>query len=65
MLLVVNGVEEQCAFSTLAGLVSAKGLRTGSLVVELNGMIIKQEHWQTTGLQDGDQVELLNFVGGG
>ena len=64
MLLVVNGVEEQCACSTLAGLVSAKGLRTGSLV-ELNGMIIKQEHWQTTGLQDGDQVELLNFVGGG
>lgn len=65
MLLVVNGVEEQCAGATLADLVISKELHAGSLVVELNGMIIKQEHWQTTGLQDGDQVELLNFVGGG
>ncbi|MDO5675468.1 MAG: sulfur carrier protein ThiS [bacterium] len=65
MLLKVNGVEEECADTNLAELVAAKGLRRDSLVVELNGSIIKQELWQTTGLHDGDQVELLNFVGGG
>ena len=65
MRLQVNGVEEECACATLAELVAAKGLAAGSLVLELNGMIIRQEHWQVTALHDGDQVELLNFVGGG
>ena len=65
MRLIINGGEEDCAASTLDALVTTKGLRRESLVIELNGVIIKQEHWQTTGLSDGDRVELLNFVGGG
>ena len=65
MRLIINGGEEDCAAPTLDALVTAKGLRRESLVIELNGAIIKQEHWQSTGLADGDRVELLNFVGGG
>ena len=65
MRLIINGGEEDCAAPTLDALVTTKGLRRESLVIELNGVIIKQEQWQSTGLSDGDRVELLNFVGGG
>jgi sulfur carrier protein len=33
--------------------------------VELNGKILKQEHWQSTLLQAGDRLEILVFMGGG
>ena len=65
MRLIINGGEEDCAAPNLDALVAAKGLPRASLVIELNGAIIKQENWQSTGLSDGDRVELLNFVGGG
>lgn len=65
MHLVINGSEEQSDSATLADLIDRKGLRRDSLVVELNGAIVKQQQWAATTLQDGDRVELLNFVGGG
>ena len=49
----------------IAELVVHKRLVAGSLVVELNQQIIKQEQWPFTSLKDGDSLELLNFVGGG
>lgn len=36
-----------------------------SAIAEYNGEIIPQEHWLTTILKEGDQVEILKFVGGG
>ncbi len=65
MHLVINGSEEQSDSATLADLIDRKGLRRDSLVVELNGAIVRQQQWAATTLQDGDRVELLNFVGGG
>ncbi len=65
MQLIVNGIKETGMGATLADLVAAKKLSKESLVVELNGLIIKEEHWAHATLKDGDQVELLNFVGGG
>lgn len=34
-------------------------------IMEYNGEILPQDQWRTTLLKDGDQVELLKFVGGG
>ena len=65
MHLVINGSEERWDSATLADLIDRKGLRRDSLVVELNGAIVRQQQWAATTLQDGDRVELLNFVGGG
>ncbi|NLZ17716.1 MAG: sulfur carrier protein ThiS [Desulfobulbaceae bacterium] len=65
MHLILNGNTEECACTTLAELIDHKGLHKEALIVELNGAIIKQEQWPATTLQDGDQLELLNFVGGG
>ncbi|MBV5316507.1 MAG: sulfur carrier protein ThiS [Desulfobulbaceae bacterium] len=65
MEIIINGQTEQSPPGTIAELVTRKGLAPGSLVVELNQTIIKQEQWQTTSLKAGDRLELLSFVGGG
>lgn len=61
----INGQDERLEECSLATLVSWKGLASGSLVVELNGRIIKQDAWDRVVLQQDDVLELLNFVGGG
>ena len=35
------------------------------VVAELNGEIIKNTCWEQTRLKDGDNIELVSFVGGG
>ncbi len=61
----VNGIKESAEPCSLAQLVERRGLNPGSLVIELNQQIIKQQHWSTTMLNEGDRLELLCFVGGG
>ena len=61
----VNGRREQIEECTIAALVSDKQLTASSLIVEYNRAIIKQDAWTDVTLQEGDVLELLNFVGGG
>ena len=61
----VNGIKESTEPCNLAQLVERRGLNPGSLVIELNQQIIKQQHWSTTMLNEGARLELLSFVGGG
>jgi sulfur carrier protein len=35
------------------------------VAVEHNFVVIKRDRYASTGLADGDQVEIVNFVGGG
>lgn len=65
MKIIVNGVTETGPPCTVAELVARKGIEPGSLVVELNQQIIKQEQWPSIQLKDNDRLELLSFVGGG
>lgn len=39
--------------------------QTNNLVAEINTDIIKKEEWNSRILKEGDQVELIGFVGGG
>jgi sulfur carrier protein len=61
----INGTAEQLKECTIKSLVAGKGLDAASLVVEYNGRIVKQADWSTVTLEQGDVLELLNFVGGG
>ena len=38
------------------------GLR---IAVELNGVVVRRGDWTETTLNDGDLIEIVNFVGGG
>ena len=61
----INGSDQRMPRCTLAELIHQKSLVAASLVVEYNGAIIKQAAWREVTLNQGDVLELLNFVGGG
>ena len=65
MNITVNGKPETVSVDTIAAYVQDKGLEPKTLVVEHNGQIIMADRWQVTLLSEGDQLELLSFVGGG
>mgnify|MGYP001610797339 CR=1 FL=1 len=35
------------------------------LIAEVNGTIVKKAQWDAVGVNDGDTIELVSFVGGG
>lgn len=51
--------------ATLADLLSHLGLDPRMVVVELNREIIRRPRLGEVNLQEGDQIELVHFVGGG
>jgi thiamine biosynthesis protein ThiS len=50
---------------TLSGLLAALELDPRLVVVELNREIVRRPRLAEISLSDGDQVELVHFVGGG
>jgi len=64
--IVVNGeAQEILSDCTVFQLLENQAATLNAAVVELNGKILKQEHWQDTLLQSGDRLEILVFMGGG
>ncbi|HSR90120.1 MAG TPA: sulfur carrier protein ThiS [Gemmatimonadales bacterium] len=51
--------------ATLADLLHQLDLDARMVVVELNREIVRRPRLADTGLQNGDSVELVHFVGGG
>jgi sulfur carrier protein len=66
MRLTVNGegreVPEQ---TTVRGLVELLGLHDGPVAVERNGDVVPRAEHVSTGLGEGDVIEIVHFVGGG
>ncbi len=50
---------------SLASMLDSLNLPADSVVAEINMKIIDRDQYETTRLSDGDQVELIRFVGGG
>jgi len=66
MKLVINGEERSFGVPlTLVGLVEALGMKPDRVAVELNRSIVPRGQWLETSLADGDQLEIVQFVGGG
>lgn len=66
MRISINGKSEEYTNSmSIAELIAAKGLDAGIVVAELNREIVPGERFAETRLQDGDRLELVQFVGGG
>lgn len=49
----------------LASLIEKLKLRKGRVAVEINRVVIPKAAWESTCLNPGDCVEIVNFVGGG
>ncbi len=66
MRLTINGKDQTFdEFLTLAQLVEQLGMKGDRVAVELNREIVPRAQWPETMLNDGDQMEIVHFVGGG
>jgi len=66
MNLQINGdLREFSSPLSLASLLEQMGLRADRVAVELNRNIVPRDQWSATSLKDGDQLEIVHFVGGG
>ena len=66
MKLVVNGKEiELNEGLTITGLLESLEIDPGRVAVEVNLKIIKRCDFEEQKLNEGDSVEIVNFVGGG
>ena len=50
---------------TLTALLEHLGIDARRVAVEVNLDVIRRASYDTTEIRDGDQVEVVNFVGGG
>ena len=50
---------------TVAGLLAQLDLHPRMVVVEHNAVILRREQLDDTAVNEGDQLELVHFVGGG
>jgi thiamine biosynthesis protein ThiS len=64
--LLVNGEQRECAPSiSLEELIQSLGLRRETIVAEVNQSVVQTDRRAGLRLAEGDQVELIQFVGGG
>jgi sulfur carrier protein len=66
MRIIVNGaILEKSNAATVSELLRELLINSDRVAVEVNLTIIKKEAYSTFKLNDGDKVEIVNFVGGG
>ncbi|HYA11367.1 MAG TPA: sulfur carrier protein ThiS [Thermodesulfovibrionales bacterium] len=66
MRLIVNGETlEMSDVETPQELLKKLQVDPGRVIVEINLSIIRKSEYPTFRLNDGDRVEIVNFVGGG
>ena len=66
MRLTVNGeLKEAPSGATLAAFLASLGLEQNRIAVERNLEIAPRSLWPAIRLEDGDQLEIVQFVGGG
>jgi len=50
---------------TIASLLSKLEIDPRRVAVERNFVIVKRDKYESTEIAEGDQIEIVNFVGGG
>lgn len=64
-MVTINGEEKDAAGKTIYTYLTEEGYDTSRVVVEQNLQIIPQDQLEHTLIKEGDQIEILCFVGGG
>ncbi|MFO7766844.1 MAG: sulfur carrier protein ThiS [Pelovirga sp.] len=66
MQITINGNDKQVSqHATVTDLFNLVAINPEQVVVEHNGSIISPADYDQTTLNDGDVIELIQFVGGG
>lgn len=61
----INGKTEEIQETTVLDLLKSKNVELRMVAVEVNSEMIDRDHYETTFLKEGDEVEFLYFMGGG
>ena len=61
----INGQDCDKAVISVAEYLAAENYNVNNIVVEYNFTIIPKEQYGQTILKDGDEVEIVSFMGGG
>ena len=66
MRLILNGEARLIDQVTdIAGLISLLSLDARKVAIERNRVIVPRSQWSVTALLEGDNIEIVHFVGGG
>ncbi len=66
MKIMVNGEDRHVdAPLTIAGLLANLGIAGGKVAIERNLEIVPKSAYDSIGLNDGDRIEIVQFIGGG
>ncbi|KAA0258931.1 sulfur carrier protein ThiS [Deferribacter autotrophicus] len=62
----INGVtKEVCDNITILDLINSLNLKSDRIVVEYNKTILNKDDYDKITIKEGDNLELIHFVGGG
>ncbi len=63
----VNGVEDEIAASTVAELLTLRGIdpKAKFLAIAVNGAVVRRAEWPARALAPGDDVEIVRPFSGG
>jgi len=61
----LNGEEYSTGASNVTELLREMNIEPARVAVEINLNIIKKELYDSTAINEGDEVEVVSFVGGG
>ncbi|HRH21163.1 MAG TPA: sulfur carrier protein ThiS [Brevundimonas sp.] len=65
MKITLNGEPHQTEAATIAALVESLSLDIAKVAVERNRVLVPRSLHGETALEDGDRIEVVQFVGGG
>ncbi len=66
MQIIINGeTREYTSKITLEYIINDLGIIDKVMAAAVNMEIVKKDNWSLHTLEDGDKIELLDFVGGG
>jgi len=62
---MVNGAERRVQEATIADLMAALDMPERGVAVERNRAIVPKSLYKTTYIEEGDEIEIVDIVGGG
>lgn len=65
MQVLLNGKIYQTTAQTIAMLVDELGIQAKTIAIAQNTHVVKKEQWHNAPIKHNDEIEILQFVGGG
>ncbi|WP_066386829.1 sulfur carrier protein ThiS [Helicobacter himalayensis] len=63
--ITLNGESYECNASTIEELVVEVGASTKAIALAQNMQVVHTKNWAQTPIKENDEIEILQFVGGG